>query len=63
MNEMTAAVDEVASNAVATFEVSEESTQTAKHGQQQVSQTVESIRLLSNDVTRTSEEVKPWAMA
>ncbi|WP_373877821.1 hypothetical protein [Pseudomonas turukhanskensis] len=56
-------MDEVASNAVATFEVSEESTQTAKHGQQQVSQTVESIRLLSNDVTRTSEEVKPWAMA
>lgn len=58
VNEMTAAVDEVARNAVATFEASKESTQTAKHGQQQVSQTVESIRLLSEDVTRTSEEVQ-----
>jgi methyl-accepting chemotaxis protein len=55
---MTAAVDEVARNAVATFEASKESTQTAKHGQQQVSKTVESIRLLSDDVIRTSEEVK-----
>jgi methyl-accepting chemotaxis protein len=58
VNEMTAAVDEVARNAVATFEASKESTQTAKHGQQQVSKTVESIRLLSDDVIRTSEEVK-----
>jgi methyl-accepting chemotaxis protein len=58
VNEMTAAVDEVARNAVATFEASKDSTQTAKHGQQQVSRTVESIRLLSDDVTRTSEEVK-----
>ena len=58
VNEMTAAVDEVARNAVATFEASKESTQTAKHGQQQVSKTVESIRFLSDDVTRTSGEVK-----
>lgn len=58
VNEMTAAVDEVARNAVATSEASKEGTQTAKHGQQQVSKTVESIRLLSDDVTRTSEEVK-----
>lgn len=58
VNEMTAAVDEVARNAVATFEASKESTQTAIHGQQQVTKTVESIRLLSDDVTRTSEEVK-----
>jgi methyl-accepting chemotaxis protein len=58
VNEMTAAVDEVARNAVATFEASKESTQTAKHGQQQVSKTVESIRLLADDVNRTSEEVK-----
>lgn len=58
VNEMTAAVDEVARNAVATSEASRESTQTAWHGQQQVSKTVESIRLLSDDVTRTSEEVK-----
>jgi methyl-accepting chemotaxis protein len=58
VNEMTAAVDEVARNAVATFEASKESTQTATHGQQQVSRTVDSIRLLSDDVTRTSEEVK-----
>ena len=57
VNEMTAAVDEVARNAVATFEASKESTQTAKHGHQQVAQTVESIRLLSEDVTRTSVEV------
>jgi methyl-accepting chemotaxis protein len=58
VNEMTAAVDEVARNAVATFEASKESAETATHGQQQVSRTVESIRLLSDDVTRTSEEVK-----
>ncbi len=58
VNEMTAAVDEVARNAVATFEASKESTQTAKYGQQQVSKTVESIRLLSDDVARTSKEVK-----
>lgn len=58
VNEMTAAVDEVARNAVATFEASKESTQTAKHGQQQVCKTVESIRLLSDDVTRTSAELK-----
>ena len=58
VNEMTAAVDEVARNAVATFEASKESTQTARHGQQQVTKTVDSIRLLSNDVTRTAEEVK-----
>jgi methyl-accepting chemotaxis protein len=58
VNEMTAAVDEVARNAVATFEASKETTQTAKHGQHQVTNTVESIRLLSDDVTRTSEEVQ-----
>ena len=57
VNEMTAAVDEVARNAVATFEASKESTQTAKHGHHQVAKTVESIRLLSEDVTRTSVEV------
>ncbi len=58
VNEMTAAVDEVARNAVATFEASKESTQTARHGQQQVTKTVDSIRLLSDDVTRTAEQVK-----
>ncbi len=58
VNEMTAAVDEVARNAVATFEASKESTQTAKHGQQQVTKTVDSIGLLSDDVTRTAEQVR-----
>ena len=61
VNEMTAAVDEVARNAVATSEASRESDDTAQHGRQQVIRTVESIGLLANDVTQTASEVERLA--
>jgi len=61
VNEMTAAVDEVARNAVATSEASRESDTTAQHGRQQVIKTVDSIGLLAADVTTTSTQVEQLA--
>lgn len=61
VNEMTAAVDEVARNAVATSEASRESDVTAQHGRQQVIKTVESIGLLAGDVTTTATQVEQLA--
>jgi methyl-accepting chemotaxis protein len=61
VNEMTAAVDEVARNAVATSEASRESDTTAQHGRQQVIRTVESIDLLAEDVTTTANQVEQLA--
>ncbi len=61
VNQMTAAVDEVARNAVATSEASRESDATAQHGRQQVIRTVESIGLLAGDVTTTSSQVEQLA--
>ncbi|WP_375154413.1 methyl-accepting chemotaxis protein [Pseudomonas sp. Q2-TVG4-2] len=61
VNEMTAAVDEVARNAVATSEASRESDSTAQHGRQQVIKTVESIGLLAGDVTTTATQVEHLA--
>ncbi|BFN28595.1 methyl-accepting chemotaxis protein McpS [Pseudomonas sp. SCT] len=61
VNEMTAAVDEVARNAVATSEASRESDETAQHGRQQVIRTVDSIGLLADDVTQTATEVERLA--
>lgn len=61
VNQMTAAVDEVARNAVATSEASRESDATAQHGRQQVIRTVESIGLLAGDVTTTSTQVEQLA--
>ena len=61
VNEMTAAVDEVARNAVATSEASRESDATAQHGRQQVIKTVDSIGLLANDVTTTATQVEQLA--
>ncbi|AHY43267.1 chemotaxis protein [Stutzerimonas decontaminans] len=61
VNEMTAAVDEVARNAVATSEASRESDDTAQHGRQQVIRTVDSIGLLADDVTQTATEVERLA--
>ncbi|QGZ30842.1 methyl-accepting chemotaxis protein [Stutzerimonas stutzeri] len=61
VNEMTAAVDEVARNAVATSEASRESDTTAQHGRQQVIRTVESIGLLAGDVTTTANQVEQLA--
>ena len=61
VNEMTAAVDEVARNAVATSEASRDSDETAQHGRQQVIRTVDSIGLLAGDVTQTATEVEQLA--
>lgn len=61
VNEMTTAVEEVARNAVSTSEASGETDQTARHGRQQVQQTVDSIGLLAEDVTRTCEQVEHLA--
>lgn len=61
VNEMTAAVDEVARNAVTTSEASRESDATAQHGRQQVIKTVESIGLLASDVTATATQVEQLA--
>ncbi len=61
VNEMTAAVDEVARNAVATSEASRESDKTAQHGRGQVIKTVESIGLLAADVTTTASQVEQLA--
>jgi len=61
VNEMTAAVDEVAHNAVATSQASHESDVTAQHGRQQVIRTVESIGLLAGDVTGTASQVERLA--
>ena len=61
VNEMTAAVDEVARNAVATSEASRESDATAQQGRQQVIRTVESIDLLAGDVTTTATQVEQLA--
>src|SRR5690606_9772031 len=58
VNEMTAAVDEVARNAVATSEASRESDATAQQGRQQVIRTVDSINLLAGDVTTTATQVE-----
>jgi methyl-accepting chemotaxis protein len=61
VNEMTAAVDEVAQNAVSTSEASRESDTTAQRGRDQVIKTVESIGLLANDVTSTATQVEQLA--
>lgn len=61
MNEMTAAVEEVARNAVSTSEASRESNVTAQQGREQVRQTVDSIGQLAADVTTTSGEVEQLA--
>lgn len=57
VNEMTAAVDEVARNAVATAEASKQSEQSGREGQQQVSRTVQSINELAQGVTTTAGQV------
>ncbi|MCU1747913.1 methyl-accepting chemotaxis protein [Pseudomonas sp. 6D_7.1_Bac1] len=61
VNQMTAAVEEVASNAVATSEASRESDRIARHGREQVHQTVISIESLADDVTANAEQVEDLA--
>lgn len=61
VNQMTAAVEEVASNAVATSEASRESDRIAQHGREQVHQTVLSIESLADDVTANASQVEDLA--
>ncbi len=58
VNQMTAAVEEVARNAVSTSEASRESDRTAQRGCEQVRQTVSSISHLAEDVTGTADQVE-----
>ncbi|AIC18889.1 methyl-accepting chemotaxis protein [Pseudomonas chlororaphis] len=61
VNQMTAAVEEVASNAVATSEASRQSDLIAQHGREQVRQTVQSIESLADDVTANASQVEELA--
>ena len=61
VNEMTAAVDEVARNAVSTSEASRLSEQTAQRGRAQVQETVASINTLATGVVETSERIQQLA--
>ncbi|NTZ98658.1 methyl-accepting chemotaxis protein [Pseudomonas koreensis] len=61
VNQMTAAVEEVASNAVATSEASRESDRIAQRGREQVRQTVTSIESLADDVTSNATQVEDLA--
>ncbi len=61
VNEMTAAVDEVARNAVSTSEASKASDANAQQGQEQVNNTVISISKLADEVGDTSVQVKSLA--
>ncbi|WP_217474225.1 methyl-accepting chemotaxis protein [Stutzerimonas stutzeri] len=57
VNQMTAAVDEVARNAVTTAEASKQSERSGREGQQQVARTVQSINDLAEGVTLTAGQV------
>jgi methyl-accepting chemotaxis protein len=61
VNEMTAAVEEVASNAVTTSEASQQSSAAALQGQQRVSATVSAISQMNQEVEATSEQVRKLA--
>ncbi|WP_442757378.1 methyl-accepting chemotaxis protein [Pseudomonas gingeri] len=58
---MTAAVDEVARNAVSTSEASRISEQTAQRGREQVQETVASIGALADGMTDTSQRIEQLA--
>jgi methyl-accepting chemotaxis protein len=61
VNEMSAAVDEVAGNAVSTSEQTRTTSDIATEGQQQVSRTVTSIDKLTSTIEATSNEVQELA--
>ncbi|WP_028241365.1 methyl-accepting chemotaxis protein [Stutzerimonas azotifigens] len=61
VNEMTAAVDEVASNATATSEASRAADQTAGRGRQQVEETIASIGHVAENAGSTVEQVTQLA--
>jgi methyl-accepting chemotaxis protein len=57
VTEMTTAVEEVARNAVSTSQASRDTDQNARQGHTRVSQTIDSIRLLTQNIGSTGEEV------
>jgi methyl-accepting chemotaxis protein len=61
VTEMSAAVDEVASNAVATSEASKASTLTATQGQNQIGETIRSIQAMVGTVKSASERAESLA--
>ncbi|SEI10794.1 methyl-accepting chemotaxis protein [Pseudomonas asplenii] len=61
VNEMTAAVEEVARNAVSTSEATRESSESAQSGQERVSETAEAINALAGEVEQTGELVQSLA--
>ncbi|WP_248798976.1 methyl-accepting chemotaxis protein [Pseudomonas sp. MWU13-2105] len=61
VNEMTTAVEEVARNAVSTSDATLQSSESARLGQERVSETVGAISALSGDVGRTGELVRSLA--
>lgn len=61
VTEMSAAVDEVASNAVSTSEASKASDADSQHGHQQVTETIESIQGLVSEVMNASTQAQGLA--
>ncbi|WP_426199652.1 methyl-accepting chemotaxis protein [Pseudomonas sp. DC3200b2] len=61
MNQMSAAVEEVASNAVLASEAARASSTAAEHGQRQVGQTVHAINDVQGAVDRAAEELDALA--
>ena len=61
VNEMTAAVEEVARNAVSTSDATRQSSQSARLGQERVSETASAINALASDVQNTGELVQSLA--
>ena len=61
VNEMTAAVEEVARNAVSTSDATRQSSQSAQLGQERVSETASAINALASDVQHTGDLVQSLA--
>lgn len=57
VNEMTAAVEEVASNAVSTSQASDESQRIAQRGSEQVQHTLTTIRILGQGMNQASTDI------
>jgi methyl-accepting chemotaxis protein len=61
VNQMSAAVDEVASNAVSTSQASKASDADSQHGHRQVAETIDSIRSLVTEVLDASQQAQGLA--
>lgn len=61
VNQMSTAVEEVASNAVSTSEVSKASDEDSQRGQREVKETIEAIQVLVNGVLGASDQAKGLA--